>query len=198
MVNLGESEISNHIKSLGLYKNKSKFLYNLSVKLSETALYAKGTEIPRTKEELTNLPGVGNKTASVVLSQVYGIPNLAVDTHVHRLALRWGLTKEKTNASKVQEDLEALFPREVWNKTHLQMIYFGREYCAAKQHDSRACPICSSIVHGTESSGISSASPHKGIVFYAERQAELRASPGLTLAGIMDSPIQVSKKSKKK
>ena len=197
MVGLGEAGIYEHIKTLGLAKNKSRFLFGLSVKLAETPAYQDGSHVPRTKEELTALPGVGDKTASVVLSQVYQVPNLAVDTHVHRLALRWALTKEQKNVIKVKADLEAAFPETVWNKVHLQMIYFGREYCPAKNHDARACPVCSVVVHGKALAPeqAATASPSKGIVFYKDRQAELLVSPKLTMGGgVVDSPVAKKKK----
>ena len=196
MVGLGEAGIYEHIKTLGLAKNKSGFLFGLSVKLAETPAYQDGSHVPRTKEELTALPGVGDKTASVVLSQVYQVPNLAVDTHVHRLALRWALTKEQKNVIKVKADLEAAFPETVWNKVHLQMIYFGREYCFAKNHDARACPVCSVVVHGKALAPeqAATASPSKGIVFYKDRQAELLVSPKLTMGGgVVDSPVAKKK-----
>jgi len=191
MVQLGQSEIYDTIASLGLAKNKSKYVFGLSQKLSENALYLDGSSVPASKEELTALPGVGDKTASVVLSQIYAVPNLAVDTHVHRLALRWGLSKEKTDVKRVKQDLENLFPEETWNKVHLQMIYFGREFCSAKSHDSRCCPICSFVVHGAEvaEKEVVRSSPSKGIVFYDQRLSELKSSPNLTSAsGVCNSP----------
>ena len=99
-------------------------------------------EVPQTFEELEALPGVGHKTASVVMSQAFGVPAFPVDTHIHRLAARWGLSDGK-NVDKTERDLKKLFPRESWNKVHLQIIFFGREHCPARYHDLTGCPICS-------------------------------------------------------
>jgi len=200
MVKLGQGKILDAISSLGLANNKAKFLYNLSMKLCETPEYLSGDVIPRLRSELTDLPGVGDKTASVVLSQVFGEPNLAVDTHVHRLANRWGLSAEKTNVMRVKADLEAAFPREVWNKVHLQMIYYGREFCTAKSHDAKTCPICSHLLYGVQldPKQATTASPSKGIVFYSDRKSELSVMPALTLGnGVTNSPLPKSKKTKK-
>ena len=197
MVKLGQAQILAAISSLGLANNKAKFLYNLSIKLCESPEYLSGDVIPRLRTELTDLPGVGDKTASVVLSQVFGEPNLAVDTHVHRLANRWGLSAEKKNVLRVKADLEAAFPREVWNKVHLQMIYFGREFCTAKAHDSRSCPICSLVCHGVQldPKQATTASPSKGIVFYSDRKSVLSVMPDLTLvSGVSNSPVSKSRK----
>ena len=98
-------------------------------------------QVPSTLEELVALPGVGPKTASVVLSQAFGIPSFPVDTHIHRLSLRWGLTKHEKDTNKTSTDLRRLFPIESWNKLHLQMIYFGREHCPAKNHTVALCPV---------------------------------------------------------
>jgi hypothetical protein len=129
----------------------------------------------------------------VVLSQIFNVPSIAVDTHVHRLALRWGLTKEEKKPNKVQEDLCATFPREVWSKAHLQMIYFGREYCSAKGHTPSECPICSWVrddVDAPPPSNSADTSPterqfspqkkSKNIVYYDERLKDLEAHPELS------------------
>ena len=92
-------------------------------------------------EALESLPGVGHKTASVVMSQAFGVPAFPVDTHIHRLAYRWKLSTGK-NVTKTEKDLKRLFPMDKWNKLHLQIIFFGREYCPAKRHDQNTCPIC--------------------------------------------------------
>ena len=97
--------------------------------------------MPRTFEALEALPGVGHKTASVVMAQAFGIPAFPVDTHIHRLAARWGLSNG-SNVERTERDLKAVFPEETWNKVHLQIIYFGREYCPARGHDLESCPIC--------------------------------------------------------
>ena len=99
-------------------------------------------EVPPSFEALEELPGVGHKTASVVMSQAFGVPAFPVDTHIHRLAERWGLSDGK-NVEKTEADLKKLFPREKWNKLHLQIIFFGRQYCPARGHKREACPICS-------------------------------------------------------
>lgn len=99
-------------------------------------------EVPQTLEALEKLPGVGHKTASVVVSQAFGQPAFPVDTHIHRLAWRWGLSSGK-NVQQTEADLKKLFPRESWNQLHLRIIFFGREYCPARGHDPNKCPICS-------------------------------------------------------
>ena len=101
-----------------------------------------GGGVPQTFEELEELPGVGHKTASVVMAQSFGVPAFPVDTHIHRLAARWGLSNG-SNVTKTEKDLKAVFPRDSWNKLHLQIIFFGREYCPARNHDLKNCPICS-------------------------------------------------------
>ena len=101
-----------------------------------------GGSVPNSFEELEALPGVGHKTASVVMSQAFGVPAFPVDTHIHRLAARWGLS-DGSNVTKTERDLKAVFPREKWNDLHLQIIFFGREYCPARYHDLTECPICS-------------------------------------------------------
>ena len=101
-----------------------------------------GGKVPRDIEALERLPGVGHKTASVVMTQAFGEPAFPVDTHIHRLAARWGLSNGK-NVSQTEKDLKKLFPPEEWGRRHLQLIYFGREYCPARGHDAKECPICS-------------------------------------------------------
>jgi endonuclease-3 len=131
-------EIREIIKPCGLSPRKSKAISELSQILVEEH----GGEVPDSFEALEALPGVGHKTASVVMSQAFGHPAFPVDTHIHRLAWRWTLSTGK-NVEKTEADLKKLFPRESWNKLHLQIIYFGREYCPARGHDPRTCPICS-------------------------------------------------------
>ena len=101
-------------------------------------------EIPRTLEELEELPGVGHKTASVVISQGFSIPAFPVDTHIHRLAFRWDLSSGK-NVKETEKDLKACFPKQIWNKLHLQIIFYGREYCRARGHLIENCPICKKV-----------------------------------------------------
>ena len=138
MAALPVEEIQQLIRRIGLTASKAK---NLK-RLSEILVELHGGQVPRTFEELEALPGVGHKTASVVLNQAFGIPTFPVDTHIHRLAARWGLSNGK-NVERTEHDLKRLFPRETWGKAHLQIIYFGREHCPALYHDLDACPICS-------------------------------------------------------
>ncbi|CAM9459197.1 unnamed protein product [Pylaiella littoralis] len=126
------------IASVGLAPTKAKHL----IALSQQLLDRFDGKVPRTFDGLQSLPGVGRKTAAVVMVQAFETPAFPVDTHIHRLALRWGLTKNEKNATKVEEDLMAIFPRDSWARLHLQFIYFGREHCQARVHDISACPIC--------------------------------------------------------
>jgi len=136
-------EIQHRIRRIGLAASKAK---NLK-RLSEILVAEHGGRVPRTFEELEALPGVGHKTASVVLNQAFGLPAFPVDTHIHRLAARWGLSSGK-NVEQTERDLKRLFPEESWGKLHLQIIYFGREHCPALYHDLDACPICSWAASG--------------------------------------------------
>ncbi|MBN2497894.1 MAG: endonuclease III [Deltaproteobacteria bacterium] len=138
MAALSEREIGALIREIGLAPTKARYLKALSRELGERF----GGRVPEELEALESLPGVGHKTASVVVSQAFGRPAFPVDTHIHRLAGRWGLS-DGTSVRKTERDLKRLFPPEDWNKRHLQIIYFGREHCPARGHDMRACPICS-------------------------------------------------------
>ena len=138
MAALPVEEIQRLIRRIGLSASKAKNLR----RLSEILVEQHGGRVPRTFEELEALPGVGHKTASVVLNQAFGIPTFPVATHIHRLAARWGLSSGR-NVEKTEHDLKRVFPEESWGKAHLQIIYFGREYCPALYHDLDACPICS-------------------------------------------------------
>ena len=138
MAGLAVEEIRELIRRIGLTGVKAKSLKGLSELLVERH----GGEVPRTLAELEDLPGVGHKTASVVLTQAFGMPAFPVDTHIHRLAARWGLSKGK-NVEATERDLKRLFPEETWGRRHLQIIYFGREHCPALYHHFDACPICS-------------------------------------------------------
>jgi endonuclease-3 len=131
-------DIKTIIRPCGLSPRKSKAISELSSILIEKH----GGEVPQDWEALEALPGVGHKTASVVMSQAFDVPAFPVDTHIHRLAYRWGLSDGK-NVAKTERDLKAVFPEEKWNKLHLQIIFFGREYCPARGHDPLKCPICS-------------------------------------------------------
>ena len=137
MYGLGQERIYSKIKQLGLSKVKSKYIY----KLSEKLIFQFQNTVPQNFKDLESLPGVGHKTASVVMAQAFGHPTFPIDTHIHRLAQRWGLTKGK-NVMETEIDLKAIFPKSIWNKLHLQIIYYGREYCTAKKCDGTVCPIC--------------------------------------------------------
>ena len=137
-VKLGRKKIEKLIKSLGFFRNKAKSVYLLSKQLIEKH----GGEVPKNFKDLENLQGVGHKTASVVMSQGFGYPAFPVDTHIHRLAQRWGLTNGK-NVIQTEKDLKRLFPKKSWNKLHLQIIYYGREYCKARECYGLTCKICS-------------------------------------------------------
>lgn len=138
MLELSVEEIKEYIRQIGLSGSKASNIHKLSRILVESY----SGEIPRTIEELERLPGVGHKTASVVAAQAFGIPAFPVDTHIHRLAHRWRLSNGK-NVVQTERDLKAIFPVEVWNKIHLQIIFFGRGHCPALYHDLSLCPICS-------------------------------------------------------
>ena len=135
-----EEEILQIIKPCGLAPSKAKALRGLAKILVEKH----ASRVPQSFEELEALPGVGHKTASVVMAQAFGIPAFPVDTHIHRLAARWGLSSGKS-VVQTERDLKRIFPKEHWNKLHLQIIYFGREYCPARNHDPQKCPLCSKI-----------------------------------------------------
>ena len=135
---MSESEILKLIRSCGLAPGKARRLKQLA----RTLVDEHGGEVPRDMEALEKLPGVGHKTASVVMNQAFGEPAFPVDTHIHRLAARWKLSKAK-DVKQTEHDLMKLFPPEEWGKRHLQIIYFGREYCPARNHDKAECPICS-------------------------------------------------------
>ena len=136
-VKLGRKKIEKLIKSIGIFRMKAKSVYLLSKQLIEKH----SGKVPRTFEELEKLPGVGHKTASVVISQGFGYPAFPVDTHIHRLAQRWGLSNGK-NVVQTEKDLKRLFPKKSWNKLHLQIIYYGREYCKARECYGLTCKIC--------------------------------------------------------
>ncbi|MDA7779115.1 endonuclease III [Candidatus Pelagibacter sp.] len=136
-VKLGKKRIEKLIKSIGLFRVKSKNIYLMSKQLLEKH----GGKVPKSFEELEKLPGVGHKTASVVMSQGFAIPAFAVDTHIHRLAQRWGLTNGK-NVIQTEKDLKRIFPKKTWSKLHLQIIYYGREFCKARECYGLTCKIC--------------------------------------------------------
>jgi len=136
-VKLGKKRIEKLIKSIGLFRVKAKSIYLMSKQLLEKH---RG-KVPKSFEELEKLPGVGHKTASVVMSQGFGVPAFAVDTHIHRLAQRWGLTNGK-NVIQTEKDLKRIFPEKTWSKLHLQIIYYGREFCKARKCYGLTCKIC--------------------------------------------------------
>jgi len=136
-VKLGKKRIEKLIKSIGLFRVKAKSIYLMSKQLLEKY----GGKVPKSFEELEKLPGVGHKTASVVMSQGFGVPAFAVDTHIHRLAQRWGLTNGK-NVIQTEKDLKRIFPEKTWSKLHLQIIYYGREFCKARECYGLTCKIC--------------------------------------------------------
>lgn len=134
------AEIKRIIRPCGLSPRKSQAISELSRIIVEEH----GGEVPQSFEELEKLPGVGHKTASVVMAQAFGVPAFPVDTHIHRLAFRWKLSTGK-NVERTEKDCKRLFPRELWNKLHLQIIFYGREYCPARGHKVENCPICTKI-----------------------------------------------------
>ena len=137
---LGESEIFSKINKLGLAKQKAKNIYKLSSILHN--IYS--DKVPDSFCELESLPGVGHKTASIVLAQAYGIPTFPVDTHIHRLAQRWEITNG-LNVKQTEKDLKRIFPKDKWNTLHLQIIFYGREYCTAKGCNGTICPLCKTL-----------------------------------------------------
>ena len=137
MAALDVEVIRETVKTVGLAPTKAKNLRAASRQLVERH----GGQVPKNFEDLEALPGVGHKTASVVMAQAFGVPAFPVDTHIHRLAVRWGLSDGK-NVERTERDLKRTFDRALWNELHLQMIYFGREYCPARGHDLARCPIC--------------------------------------------------------
>jgi endonuclease-3 len=138
MRELPVEEIKELIRQIGLAPTKAA---NIS-KLSKILVESFDGQVPRSLEQLESLPGVGHKTASVVMAQAFGVPAFPVDTHIHRLAQRWGLSSGK-NVVQTEKDLKSVFPEQTWTKVHLQIIYFGREHCPALYHKLDSCPICS-------------------------------------------------------
>jgi endonuclease-3 len=137
MAALGPAAIQEVIREVGLAPTKAKNIWTAANQIIDA-----GGELIPDWEFLESLAGVGHKTASVVMAQAFGVPAFPVDTHIHRLAARWGLS-DGSNVARTERDLKAVFPEETWNARHLQIIFFGREYCPALRHDFAACPICS-------------------------------------------------------
>jgi len=142
-VKLGRKKIETLIKSIGIFRIKAKSIYLMSKQL----IRDHNSRVPKSFEDLEKLPGVGHKTASVVMSQGFGLPAFPVDTHIHRLAQRWGLTSGK-NVIQTEKDLKRLFPKKSWNKLHLQIIFYGREHCKARDCYGIKCKICSTCYPG--------------------------------------------------
>ena len=155
MMHVPVERVREIIKPCGLSPAKSKAIVGLSRLLVERH----GGQVPRTFEELEALPGVGHKTASVVMCHAFGRPAFPVDTHIHRLAKRWGLS-DGSSVERTERDLKALFPEPDWERLHLQIIYFGREHCPALRHDPATCPICSFAASGA-ASGTAASSPRR-------------------------------------
>ena len=151
MAKLDVADIEHAIRSCGLAPTKAKRIH----KLSQILIDDYDGEVPGSLKEMKKLPGVGHKTASVVLTQWFGEPAFPVDTHIHRLAERWGLSSGK-NVKQTEADLKELFPRDDWNKRHLQIIFYGREYCPARGHRVEDCPICSLVTSDEERAAESS------------------------------------------
>ena len=168
MARVSVEKIRSIIRPCGLSPSKSKAISLLSRILVEEH----GGRVPQTFEELEALPGVGHKTASVVMSQAFGHPAFAVDTHIHRLAARWGLSGGK-NVVQTERDLKRVFAREDWGRVHLQIIFFGREYCPARGHDLSTCPICSWAATKTRI-----AAEKKNLRGHAAQPAGTKARPG--------------------
>ncbi len=143
MARVPEERIREIIRPCGLSPQKARAIAGLSRLLLERH----GGEVPRTFAELEALPGVGHKTASVVMAQAFGVPAFPVDTHIHRLAQRWGLTSGRS-VTQTERDLKRLFPREHWNQLHLRIIFYGREYCTARCCDGTVCPLCREVHPG--------------------------------------------------
>ena len=137
MADLDEDAILQHIRQLGLARTKSR---NVK-KLSQILVAVHDGDVPASFDELEALPGVGHKTASVVMAQAFGVPAFPVDTHIHRLAQRWGLSTGES-VQRTEQDLKSLFPEESWNRLHLQIIFYGREHCTARGCDGTVCPLC--------------------------------------------------------
>ncbi|MBC8038955.1 MAG: endonuclease III [Opitutaceae bacterium] len=144
MVKLSVAQIDAHVRPCGLAPRKAQAIR----RLSELLIEHHGGEVPRTFAELEELPGVGHKTASVVMSQAWGVPAFPVDTHIHRLAQRWRLTKAGADVVRTERDLKKLFPEAHWNALHLRIIFYGREHCTARGCDGMSCEICRTVNAG--------------------------------------------------
>ena len=146
MVKLSLEKTEGILRPLGLYRSKAKAVRHMSQQLIEKY----NGEVPDNFKDLESLSGVGHKTASVIMSHAFGKPAFPVDTHIHRCAKRWGLS-DGSSVKRTEENLKRIFKEEDWGKLHLQIIYFGREYCTARRHDVNKCPICKTALHVTQS-----------------------------------------------
>ena len=187
-------EVQGLIARVGLAPKKSVYI----VETAKAIVDNFDGVVPSTLDELQTLPGVGLKTASVVLSHSFGIESFGVDTHIHRLAKRWNISAEGKSAEVAQKDLMNYFPKEKWNKLHLQMIYFGREYCTAVNHENKNCPMCSWVRSKTkdppkEYHTFTPMKEKKGIVFYSDRVKEIkgRSLEQREIMGLKSSPISI-------
>lgn len=180
---LSEEEILGFIRQVGLAPTKARNLR----RMAELLVARHGGAVPADMEALEALPGVGHKTASVVMTQAFGVPAFPVDTHIHRLAARWGLSKG-TSVEQTERDLKAVFPKDTWNRRHLQIIYFGREHCPALRHDPGACPIC--VWAGVPAPKPRAAAPRK--------EAAKRAGVNAPAARASKKDVKASKKPAKK
>jgi endonuclease III len=141
MVRLSVEEIDAHVRPCGLAPRKAQAIR----RLSEILIEKHGGEVPRSFAELEELPGVGHKTASVVMAQAFGVPAFPVDTHIHRLAQRWKLTRLGCGVEETERDLKRLFPESHWNPLHLRIIFYGREHCSARGCDGMTCLLCREV-----------------------------------------------------
>ena len=179
MAKLSVQEIHDLIRTCGLAPAKAKALAGLSKILVEKH----GGKVPRTFEELEALPGVGHKTASVVMAQAFGIPAFPVDTHIHRLAQRWGLS-DGSSVERTERDLKKIFPEDAWIRLHLQIILFGREHCPALRHDASRCPICSWAAKSSSAARARDSAGHPGGQLpTADRAASRTRAPGSRARG---------------
>ncbi|KAG5191581.1 DNA glycosylase, partial [Tribonema minus] len=190
---MSHSDVLSIIRTVGLAPTKARHLIATAQQLCERF----GGAVPRTMEELQTLPGVGRKTASVVMSGAFGVPAFPVDTHIHRLALRWRLSRSETNVERVEHDLRALWPPAAYGRLHLQFIYFGREYCQARNHMPSRCPVCSWADNPLPTSAPIAAARSKA--HHAQQQQQRQrpqpASPDDIPQLLLESPRKLSKTS---
>jgi endonuclease-3 len=184
MAKLSKRQILPYIRTCGLAPGKA----NALAKMSRILIAKHGGEVPADMAALEELPGVGHKTASVVMTQAFHQPAFPVDTHIHRLAGRWQLSRAR-NVEEVERDLKAVFPRERWNTLHLQIIYFGRQYCTARQHAPAACPICSWAM----SKARAEAELHQGLSKPVRTPRPARPRAGQPAPGSTEKPARTAR-----